>query len=60
MPKPKTYGRIFYVKSAVKQYAKGKRLYVGSDAYARINDALAVELTGVYSNKRKTLKAYDL
>lgn len=71
MPKPKPYGRIFYakskaygkvfhVKSAAKQYAKGKRFYVGSNTYARINDALAVELTRVYSDKRKTLVTHDL
>jgi histone H3/H4 len=54
----------FFVKSAVKQFAKSKNMMVGSDAYDAINNAIGEMLTSAAKrckdNKRKTLKAYDL
>ncbi|MFX0055955.1 MAG: hypothetical protein ACFFAX_08680 [Promethearchaeota archaeon] len=54
----------FFVKSAVKAFAKEKNMMVGSDAYEAINMAIGDMLTAAAKrctdNKRKTLKAYDL
>ncbi|MFX1440842.1 MAG: hypothetical protein ACFFFD_11380 [Promethearchaeota archaeon] len=54
----------FFVKSAVKAFAKEKNMMVGSDAYEAINSAIGDMLTAAArrctDNKRKTLKAYDL
>ena len=54
----------FFVKSAVKAFAKDKNMMVGSDAYEAINtaigDMLTVAAKRCMDNKRKTLKAYDL
>ncbi|MFX1332431.1 MAG: hypothetical protein ACFE9W_12785 [Promethearchaeota archaeon] len=54
----------FFVKSAVKAFAKEKNMMVGSDAYEAINSAIGDMLTAAAKrctdNKRKTLKAYDL
>ena len=54
----------FFVKSAVKAFAKDKNMMVGSDAYEAINTAIGDMLTAAAKrcsdNKRKTLKAYDL
>ena len=54
----------FIVKSAVKEFAKGKNMMVGSDAYDAINNGIGAMLEAAAGrckeNKRKTLKAYDL
>ena len=54
----------FFVKSAVKQFAKDNDMMVGSDAYDAINEKIGMMLTKAAQrckdNKRKTLKAYDL
>ncbi|MFQ5834276.1 MAG: DUF1931 domain-containing protein [Candidatus Thorarchaeota archaeon] len=53
----------FFVKSAVKQFAKSNNMMVGSDAYDAINTKIGKMLeaasTRCRDNKRKTLKAYD-
>ncbi len=53
----------FFVKSAVKQFAKDKNMMVGSDAYDAINMKIGKMLETAAArckdNKRKTLKAYD-
>jgi len=53
----------FFVKSAVKSFAKDKNMMVGSDAYDAINTKIGKMLEAAASrckdNKRKTLKAYD-
>jgi histone H3/H4 len=54
----------FIVKSAVKEFAKGKNMMVGSDAYDAINNSIGEMLMKAAGrckeNKRKTLKAYDM
>ncbi len=54
----------FFVKSAVKDFAKRNNMMVGSDAYEAINNSIGEMLTAAAKrckdNKRKTLKAYDL
>ena len=54
----------FFVKSAIKQFAKDNNMMVGSDAYDAINLHIGKMLEAAASrckeNKRKTLKAYDL
>ncbi len=54
----------FFVKSAVKAFAKSNNMMVGSDAYDAINNAIGEMLTAATrrckDNKRKTLKAYDM
>ncbi len=54
----------FFVKSAVKTFAKDHDMMVGSDAYDAINDKIGSMLMSAAArckdNKRKTLKAYDL
>ena len=54
----------FVVKSAIKEFAKGKDMMVGSDAYDAINTKIGEMLVAAAGrckeNKRKTLKAYDL
>ncbi len=54
----------FFVKSAVKEFAKQNDMMVGSDAYEAINEKIGMMLTAAAGrckeNKRKTLKAYDL
>ncbi|MHA1637235.1 MAG: hypothetical protein ACTSUO_03260 [Candidatus Thorarchaeota archaeon] len=55
---------MFVVKSAVKEFAKGKNMMVGSDSYDAINNKIGEMLNAAAArckeNKRKTLKAYDL
>ncbi len=55
---------MFVVKSAVKEFAKGNNMMVGSDAYDAINEKIGAMLKMAAGrckeNKRKTLKAYDL
>ena len=64
MAKKKGKFPTFIVKSAVKEFAKGKNMMVGSDAYDAINNGIGEMLTKAAGrckeNKRKTLKAYDL
>jgi histone H3/H4 len=54
----------FIVKKAVQDYAKKKKLQVSGDFYGALDSKIekildhAAKRTG--SNKRKTLKAYDL
>jgi hypothetical protein len=54
----------FFVKSAIKAFAKEKNMMVGSDAYDAINNKIGKMLEAAAhrckDNKRKTLKAYDL
>ncbi|NHI83828.1 MAG: DUF1931 domain-containing protein [Candidatus Thorarchaeota archaeon] len=54
----------FFVKSAVKEFAKQNDMMVGSDAYDAINVQIGKMLEAAAvrckENKRKTLKAYDL
>jgi histone H3/H4 len=54
----------FIVKSAVQEFAKKKKMMVGSDSYDALNlkvEALLKAAAGrTKSNGRKTLKAYDL
>lgn len=54
----------FFVKSAVKEFAKTQDMMVGSDAYDAINEKIGAMLMAAAGrckdNKRKTLKAYDL
>jgi histone H3/H4 len=54
----------FFVKSAVKEFAKSHDMMVGSDAYDAINQRVGELLMAAAGrckeNKRKTLKAYDL
>ena len=63
MAKKKAYP-TFFVKSAIKTFAKSKDMMVGSDAYDAINDKIGMMLETAAKrckdNKRKTLKAYDL
>ena len=53
----------FITKSAIKAYAKKKKLMVGSDSYEALNAAIGRLLDDAAdrtkSNKRKTLKGYD-
>lgn len=53
----------FFVKSAMKEYAKKNSVQVGSDSYEAFNTAIGKMLDEAFSrttrNKRKTLKAYD-
>ncbi len=53
----------FFVKSALKEYAKKKGLQVGSDALDRFNEEIGNLLDKAFertvANKRKTLKPYD-
>ncbi len=53
----------FFVKSALKEYAKANGVQIGSDAYDRFNQEIANLLNAAFertkNNKRKTLKAYD-
>jgi histone H3/H4 len=53
----------FFVKKAVQDYAREKKMMVGSDAYdainAAINNILNEAAGRCKDNKRKTLKAYD-
>ena len=64
MAKKKAKFPTFFVKSAVKQFAKDNDMMVGSDAYDAINEKIGMMLTKAAArckdNKRKTLKAYDL
>ncbi len=54
----------FFVKSAIKEFAKGQDMMVGSDAYDAINAKIGEMLMSAAGrckeNKRKTLKGYDL
>ena len=54
----------FFVKSAVKEFARQNDMMVGSDAYDAINEKIGKMLESAAGrckeNKRKTLKAYDL
>ncbi|UCE10492.1 MAG: DUF1931 domain-containing protein [Candidatus Thorarchaeota archaeon] len=54
----------YFVKSAIKEYAKKKGFNVGSDTYDRLNKEIESMLDAAFKrtkeNKRKTLKAYDL
>jgi hypothetical protein len=60
----KKMGKPFFVKSAIKEYAKSKGFNVGSDSYAAIDSEIRALLDAAFKrtrdNKRKTLKAYDL
>ena len=62
--KPAAKLPTFFVKSAVKEFAKTHDMMVGSDAYDAINEKIGDMLTAAAArckdNKRKTLKAYDL
>ncbi|MHA1959622.1 MAG: DUF1931 domain-containing protein [Candidatus Thorarchaeota archaeon] len=57
-------GKPFFVKSAIKEYAKAKGFNVGSDSYEALNGEIKALLDAAFrrtkDNKRKTLKAYDL
>jgi histone H3/H4 len=57
-------GKPFFVKSAIKEYAKSKGYNVGSDSYDALNGEIKAILDAAFKrtkqNKRKTLKAYDL
>jgi histone H3/H4 len=54
----------FIVKKAVQDYAKKKKLQVSGDFYGALDKKIEKILDGAAtrtgSNKRKTLKAYDL
>jgi hypothetical protein len=54
----------FIVKKAVQDYAKKKKLQVSGDFYGaldkKVEKILDYAATRTGSNKRKTLKAYDL
>ena len=54
----------FIVKSAVQEFAKKKKMMVGSDSYDALNMKVESMLTAAADrtkgNGRKTLKAYDL
>ena len=54
----------FFVKSAVKEFAKVNDMMIGSDAYEAIQEKIGMMLEAAAGrckeNKRKTLKAYDL
>ena len=60
----KTKFPTFFVKSAIKTFAKTQNMMVGSDAYDAINEKIGAMLMSASKrckdNKRKTLKAYDL
>ncbi len=64
MAKKSTKYPTFFVKSAIKTFAKEKDMMVGSDAYDAINVHIGKMLEAAAArckdNKRKTLKAYDL
>ena len=64
MAKKSTKFPTFFVKSAIKTFAKSQDMMVGSDAYDAINEKIGMMLTSAAKrckdNKRKTLKAYDL
>ncbi|NHJ12693.1 MAG: DUF1931 domain-containing protein [Candidatus Thorarchaeota archaeon] len=64
LAKPKKKYPTFFVKSAVKEFAKQNDMMVGSDAYDAINlqigNLLEAAAGRCKENKRKTLKAYDL
>jgi hypothetical protein len=49
----------FFVKSAMKAYAKKKGAMVGSDSYDAFNKAIGDAIARTKANKRKTLKAQD-
>ncbi len=60
----KKKGKItFFVKSAIKEYAKSKGLMIGSDSYEAYNIEISQLLDDAFArtkaNKRKTLKGYD-
>lgn len=63
MAKAKKPKYTFFVKKAVQDFARDKKMMVGSDAYDAINtaigDMLAEAAKRCGDNKRKTLKAYD-
>ena len=63
MAKAKKPKYTFFVKKAVQDFARDKKMMVGSDAYDAINKAINNILTEAAGrckdNKRKTLKAYD-
>jgi len=63
MSKKKSKTPAFFVKSAMKEYAKKKGAMVGSDSYDAFNKAIGKMLDGAIArtkaNKRKTLKAQD-
>jgi histone H3/H4 len=63
MAKAKKPKYTFFVKKAVQDFARDKKMMVGSDAYDAINKAINSMLTEAATrckdNKRKTLKAYD-
>ena len=54
----------FIVKKAVQDYAKKNKLQVSGDFYGALNNKIEKILAGAAqrtgSNKRKTLKPYDL
>ncbi len=64
MAKKKEKLPTFFVKSAIKEFAKSQDMMVGSDAYDAINEHIGNMLKAAAfrckENKRKTLKAYDL
>ncbi|MDF1539937.1 MAG: DUF1931 domain-containing protein [Candidatus Thorarchaeota archaeon] len=64
MAKKKAKFPTFFVKSAVKTFAKEHDMMVGSDAYDAINEKIGNMLLAAAGrckdNKRKTLKAYDM
>jgi len=63
MSKKKSTTPTFFVKSAMKEYAKKKGVMVGSDSYDALNKSIGKMLDGAFArtkaNKRKTLKAQD-
>lgn len=56
--------KVFFVKSAMKEYAKSKGVMIGSDSYEAFNAAIQKLLDASFArtkaNKRKTLKGYDI
>jgi len=64
MAKKVTKFPTFFVKSAIKTFAKSQNMMVGSDAYDAINNKIGEMLMSAAGrckdNKRKTLKAYDM
>lgn len=56
--------KVFFVKSAMKEYAKSKGVMIGSDSYEAFNAEIQKLLDNAFArtkaNKRKTLKGYDL
>lgn len=54
----KTQGGVFVIKKASRDYAKRKSLYVGSDAYTRINAGIGRKLTISLTQSQTSVDVY--